>query len=184
MKTSIFKICSKSDPTICYVGYTGRCIRTVYIEYLWQWKTFKGKNENKKKWINRIAVFDIFDKGDTCIILLDLIDHETYNDMATILRFHQDSENCINVRKACPDKKAAYKKYIEDNIDIIRKKRKAYYQRTKHIKNSKEMLKLRKDNYHEKKKKIKCPGCGKEIYNHSMRLHVKSQKHLDIISKL
>lgn len=179
--TSIFKIYLILDPKECYVGYTTINILNLHKRYVYLYKVFE-KNIKYGE-INKISVFDILSKGATNIVLLEHLPHNIYKEVSVRLRYHQDFENSVNARKACPDKKAAARKYIDDNIDMIREQRQFYYGKIKKVRHSDDFLKSRREKYNKKKKTVTC-DCGKKICNYSMKYHVETKKHKKIMSKL
>jgi hypothetical protein len=138
------------------------------------WKNDKG---------TKTTSFDLFDKYgiDNCkIILLELVNAQSKDELISHEAFFIRSLNCVNRNIPDRTKKEYYEDTKEKNKNKIKEKKKEYYE------DNKDKI---KENYENNKEKIKeyrkleyrC-DCGSLCKLRSKAEHFRSKKHLKFIS--
>jgi hypothetical protein len=127
-----------------------------------------------KSWKNgkfhKITSFDLFDKYgiDNCkIILLELVNAKSKDELVSRESFYIRSLNCVNKTILL----RTQKEYREDNKEVIKEHKKIYRE------NNKDKIK------EHKRQEFNCE-CGSSCYLDHKARHLKTKKHQEFISKI
>jgi hypothetical protein len=130
-----------------------------------------------KEWLNgknkKITSFDLFDKYglDNCkIILLELVNAKSKDELVSREAFYIRSLDCVN--KVIPGR--TDKEYYKDNKDKFKQINKEYRE------DNKDKYKIY---YKEYDKKVLNCDCGSVCRFHEKSRHFKTKKHQEFISK-
>jgi hypothetical protein len=183
----IYKICS-DDPAITDV-YVGSTIQPLY-------KRMSGHAEKFKNGVPQYSTFNMFDKYGIDKFHIELIECYPCESLKILFMREQhfiDTITCINMRKAYADslerrklfrpQKAEYdKNRRENNKEKIAAEKKEYGIINKEKISEKNAIKYLR-NKEQLKIKIVCE-CGTVCCNYSMSLHIKTQKHINLMTAL
>lgn len=142
--------------TICYIGCTSKKVNRRFIEHKSKFKA--GKNQ--------YSSFKLFKKfGAENLRIKQLTPYEFKSSLASHVMeglFMDLYKNCINERKSGRSRQEYYK----DNFEIIKEKKKIYYNKVK------DALLLKN------KIKEECPICKSMFRSNEKKRHEKTKKHI------
>lgn len=167
----IYKIVDNTDNNI-YIGSTCQ-------KYLSRRLAGHRADYNKYKNIKNLTSFKILKNNNYYIELIENYPCSDRYELEKRERFYIENNNCVNKAIPTQTKKEYMDKYINNNRNEINNKKKIHYE-----KNKEKLLDEKKEYYqkikHIKNQKIICE-CGKQINNSSLKRHIKTKKHINII---
>jgi hypothetical protein len=147
--SKIYKIISKDlSHDLIYIGSTCKDLRKRLANHKRDWKRWKNGK------YNYVKSFDLFNKGEVDIVLIENFPCKTKPELHARERYHIENTKCAN--KYIPGR--TKKEYDEDHKD----QKKKYYE----------------DHKDHLKQPFKCE-CGATVQTRSKSNHLKTKKHLN-----